>query len=145
MKNFGILLFLLIAIMVSGCGKSKGKHATDSEILQNDTGKAVISFREYEYNFGKVTEGEKIGHAFIFINEGTGSLVITSATTSCGCTVPEYEDKPIPPGGNGTLEVVFDTSGRNGIQTKTISVKSNATIPIILLKITAEVVSNNNQ
>ena len=44
---------------------------------------------------------------------------------------------------SGNLEVVFDTSGRNGMQTKTITVKSNASIPVVLLKITAEVVTNN--
>ncbi len=43
------------------------------------------------------------------------------------------------PGGEGSLEVVFDTSGRNGMQTKTITVKSNAKPAVVLLKITAEV------
>jgi hypothetical protein len=57
--------------------------------------------------------------------------------------VPKYEAKPISPGANGNLEVVFDTSGRSGMQTKTITVKSNATTPVVLLKITAEVVTTD--
>ncbi len=105
-----------------------------------DTGIAVIVFREYEHGFGQVTEGEKVGYVFKFENKGTAGLVIKSATTSCGCTVPEYDSKPIPPGSEGNLEVVFDTSGRNGMQTKTITVKSNAKTPVVLLRITAEVV-----
>jgi hypothetical protein len=90
-----------------------------------------------------VAEGEKISHTFIFDNKGTGNLIIASASTTCGCTVSKYNKKPIPPGANGNLEVVFDTSGREGMQTKTITVKSNASKPVVLLKITAEVVTDN--
>ena len=91
-----------------------------------------------------MAEGEKIAYVFTFENKGSADLVITSATTSCGCTVPKYDTKPITPGGAGNLEVVFDTSGRNGMQTKTITVKSNAATPVVLLKITAEVVTTIN-
>ena len=80
---------------------------------------------------------------FTFENEGTEDLIISSVTTTCGCTVPKYDTKPIPPGERKS-EVVFDTSGRSGMQTKTITVKSNAKTPVVLLKITAEVVTNNN-
>ncbi len=38
------------------------------------------------------------------------------------------------PGSTGNLEVVFDTSGRNGMQTKTITVKSNAKTPVVIIK-----------
>jgi hypothetical protein len=130
--------------MVSYCGNVTKKNAVHSGLQYTDTGSVKITFKEYEHNFGKVAEGQKIGYIFTFKNEGSGSLVIASATTSCGCTVPKYDSKPIPPGGNGDLEVVFDTSGRNGIQTKTITVKSNASTPVVLLKIIAEVVTNNN-
>jgi hypothetical protein len=90
-----------------------------------------------------VAEGEKISHTFIFDNKGTANLIISSASTTCGCTVPKYDRKPIPPGGCGSLEVVFNTSGRSGMQTKTITVKSNASTPVVLLKITAEVINSN--
>jgi hypothetical protein len=109
----------------------------------SDTGKARIVFREYEHSFGKVTDGEKVSYVFKFNNIGTADLVISSALTTCGCTVPEYDKKPIPPGGTGNMEVVFDTSGKVGMQTKTITVKSNAEKPVVLLKITAEVIAGN--
>jgi hypothetical protein len=106
-------------------------------------GTGQIVFREYQHDFGKVAEGEKLSYTFTFDNKGTSDIVISSASTSCGCTIPKYERKPIHPGANGTLEVVFDTSGRNGTQTKTITVKSNASTPVVLLKITAEVITND--
>ena len=135
-----IWLILLIFIALAGC-----KSGTDKEQAKPSlsSGISEIVFSEYQHDFGKVAEGENISYVFTFENKGTSDLVIISATTSCGCTVPKYDTKPIPPGGDGNLEVVFDTSGRNGFQTKTISVKSNALIPVVLLKITAFVETNN--
>jgi hypothetical protein len=111
----------------------------------SDTGKARIVFREYEHHFGKVSEGEKIGCVFTFDNSGTADLVISSAVATCGCTVAEYDSKPIAPGKNGKVEVVFNTSGRSGKQSKTITVRSNAEPPVVLLKITAEVAEDNSR
>jgi hypothetical protein len=144
MRKIAIISLILMAIMASNCGNGTGKDARNSGLQPTDTGTIEITFKEYEHNFGKVAEGEKVAYVFTFENKGTSNLVVASAITSCGCTVPKYDTKPIPPGGNGNLEVVFNTSGRNGMQTKTITVKSNASTPVILLKITAEVVTNNN-
>jgi hypothetical protein len=129
---------VMITLLLTQCGNNVKKNT--SGLTAGDTGTVKIIFREYEHNFGKVSEGEKVSHVFIFENQGSANLVIASATTTCGCTVPEYDSRPISPGGTGNLEVVFDTSGRNGMQTKTITVKSNAKPPVVLLKITAEVV-----
>jgi len=143
MKKVINIYLILIIIILAGCGNGSGKNSPASGSDSASTGKSEITFREYQYDFGKVAEGEKISHTFIFDNKGTANLIITSASTTCGCTVSKYNTKPIPPGGNGNLEVVFDTSGREGMQTKTITVKSNASKPVVLLKITAEVVTDN--
>ena len=129
---------MLMIILAFGCRNISGKNAEEN-IQVKDTGMARITFTEYEHHFGKVKEGEKIGYTFTFENQGTGSLVIASAITTCGCTVPKFDKKPVPPGKKGSLEVIFDTSGRSGMQTKTITVNSNASKPVVLLKITAEV------
>ncbi|HEX2970171.1 MAG TPA: DUF1573 domain-containing protein [Bacteroidales bacterium] len=124
-------------ILISGCRNVKERgQQYDSPA---DTGKAVLAFSEYEHDFGKVEEGGKISYKFSYENTGTAPLAISSVTTTCGCTVPRFDKHPIKPGETGSLEVIFNTTGRNGIQTKVISVNSNASIPVILLKITAEV------
>ena len=135
------ILYSFAVLMVTGCGPGSHNDTVSVNSLQ-DTGKAVIVFKEYEHSFGKVDEGEKISYVFNFENTGTGNLVIQNVITSCGCAVSKYDRKPIAPGKTGKLEVIFDTSGRNGPQTKTITVKSNATVPGIILKITAEVVAD---
>jgi hypothetical protein len=142
MRKITIVSLIFLAFSASHCGSGTGNTSANSA-SKVTTGNSEISFREYQHDFGKVSEGEKLSYTFIFDNKGTGDLVISSATTTCGCTVPKYDTKPIPPGGNGNLEVVFDTSGRDGMQTKTIAVKSNAKIPVVLLKITAEVTTSD--
>jgi len=136
------LILLLMAVSLfgaSGCGNSGIRSDEKNSVTTLDTGTAVIQFTNLEYDFGVVTEGEKLACVFNFSNTGTAPLVITSASTSCGCTVPEFSKKPIGPGQKGTLEVVFDSSGREGIQTKTITVQSNASMPVMILAIRADV------
>jgi hypothetical protein len=144
MRTIVIISSILIAVLTSNCGNSTRKNESISGLKQSNSENVKIIFKEYEHDFGKVAEGEKIACLFNFENKGTENLVIYSASASCGCTVPKYDSKPVSPGGNGNLEVVFDTSGRNGLQTKTITVKSNASVPVVLLKITAEVIPNIN-
>jgi len=134
-----VSIFSVIMLLVAGCGNTTPRRADDLVLEKHDTGKAVLVFSEYEHNFGKVSVGEKVGYVFKFENEGTADLVIVAAITTCGCTVPKFDRRPIHPGEDGKLEVVFDTSGRNGMQTKTVTVRSNASIPVVVLKITAEV------
>lgn len=142
MNRIKTIFLVLITLLLSSCNN---KPANDKAgFSKSDAGTAEVKFRDYEHDFGKVAEGEKVAYTFTFDNIGAADLILTSAVTTCGCTVPKYDSKPIPPGESGTLEVVFDTSGRNGMQTKTVTVKSNASIPVILLKITAEVVNSLN-
>ena len=142
MRKLVLLSWVLVAIALSGCVNRNSKNSSDSASKTNSAGTSEIIFTEYQHDFGKVAEGEKVSYTFTFDNKGTSNLIISSASTTCGCTVPKYDTKPIPPGAKGNLEVVFDTSGRNGMQTKTITVKSNALTAVVLLKITAEVVTN---
>lgn len=140
MKIKGILFFVIALILVASCtGEGRGKNDRGGISLKDgETGE--ISFREYEHDFGKISEGEKVAHIFEFENKGPGNLVLKSASTSCGCTVTKYDKKPIAPGQTGSLEVVFDSGGRTGMQTKTVSVHSNSKTEVVILKITAEVV-----
>jgi hypothetical protein len=143
MKTEGILSFIFLMIFLTACNSGQGTKAEDKSGIPAQGEVAEISFREYEHDFGKITEGEKVAYIFSFENKGPGNLVIASASTSCGCTVTKYDRTPIPPGKGGSLEVVFDSNGRNGVQTKTISVRSNSKTHVAILKITADVISSN--
>lgn len=145
MKFILNLTFYLSALILISCNSGSGPELNSIKENSSISGAAEIVFKDYEHDFGKVAEGEKVAYIFAFENKGTGDLVINSTSTSCGCTVTKYESKPVKPGGHGSLEVEFSTSGRNGKQTKTISVHSNSRTPVVVLKITAEVVQKSSR
>lgn len=85
-----------------------------------------IEFEKETYDFGSITSGEKVTYDFRFKNTGKSPLIISNAQASCGCTVPEYPSKPVKPGEEGVIKVVFDSSGKTGMQNKVVTITSNA-------------------
>ena len=76
-------------------------------------------------DYGTVVKGKDSGvRTFEFTNTGDEPLVITSARSSCGCTVPQPPKEPIMPGKSSKIEVRYNMSP--GPITKTITVESNA-------------------
>ena len=132
-------LVLVTGMVLASCGRNSSGTGKKTETDTNGT--AIINFQSLEHNFGQVKQGERVGYIFKYTNTGDADLVLTAATASCGCTVPKYSKKPVPPGGKGTIEAVFDTSGREGLQTKTVVVQSNAQNNLIILRIIAEVIT----
>ncbi len=129
---------LLFTLFVAGCGQhqaDKGDEASDEP-----AGPAQIAFEQVYYDFGDLQQGEKVSYVFEFKNEGGSPLVIRDAAASCGCTVPRYNKEPIQPGEEGSIEVVFDSSGRRGNQYKTVIVKTNTPKREVRLTIKANVI-----
>ena len=101
---------------------------------------AVIEFEEETFDFGEIKQGEKVVHTFWFKNTGTADLLIAEVVPSCGCTIPTYDKNPIAPDEKGKIKVRFNSSGRNGMQYKTIKVNSNAENGNITLSFKATIV-----
>jgi len=141
--GYSISLVFLFYSCSAGSGTGIGKKAENTLSVESDT--AGIEFSEYEHDFGKIVSGEKVAVIFTFRNTGKAPLIINSVSTSCGCTVSKYSTKPVAPGETGTIEVVFDSSGYNGAQRKTITVRSNASRQYVLLQIRAEVISKGKK
>ncbi len=101
-----------------------------------------MSFEKIEHDFGTITQGTPQETVFTFTNTGDAPLIITSATSSCGCTVPNPPKDPIAPGENGELLVRFNGTGQNQV-TKTITVMANTEKGKELLRIKAFVNPKN--
>lgn len=104
---------------------------------------AHILFDAVEVEGGKVIEGEEYKYDYKFTNTGKSNLVIYSVKPSCGCTATASSSENLAPGETATITATFNSQGRPGIQSKTITVKSNdVDNPIINLKFTVEVVKD---
>lgn len=89
-------------------------------------GMAQLRFDESRYAFGRVDEGAIVEHRFAFRNTGASPLTITNASSSCGCTIPRWPREPVGAGDTASIYVRFDTEGKAGPQTKTVTLTANA-------------------
>ncbi|MFB1003804.1 MAG: DUF1573 domain-containing protein, partial [Bacteroidia bacterium] len=80
-----------------------------------------MSFSQSKWDFGTITEGERVEHTFKFVNDGKSDLVISSATASCGCTIPNWPKEPIAPGEESEIKVEFNSTGKSDMVTKDIT------------------------
>ena len=87
---------------------------------------AEFKFDVEVYDFGTIKQGESVSYKFNFTNTGKDPLIITEAHGSCGCTVPQWPKDPITKGGKGTIDVTFNSTGKSGMQDKTVTITSNA-------------------
>jgi hypothetical protein len=128
MKHLFLSIFIATALMAC----NRASSSTDAPVTDS-TGKTVaaedapiIKFEKDIYDFGVITEGESVHYDFKFKNTGKTPLIITNATATCGCTIPEYPTKPVQPGEEGLIKVVFNSTGKSGIQDKVVTLTSNA-------------------
>jgi hypothetical protein len=117
---------LLVAfVLLAGAAFAQEKKTLDN-IGNENANQASFKFAEEEYNFGTIKQGESVTHEFKFTNNGNEPLIISKAEGSCGCTVPTYPQQPILKGQSGVIKVTFNSTGKMGIQDKTVTLTSNA-------------------
>ena len=145
-KKFSLLVVVGVSVIINGCKKandSENNSATDTITVSqpsaavNDSktptvnavpvdGKyPIITFEHEEHDFGIIQQGDKVVYDFKFKNTGEADLLITSARGSCGCTVPEYPKTPIKVGKTGNIKVSFDSTGKQGETSKTVTLFCN--------------------
>lgn len=78
-----------------------------------------------EHDFGTINEGDQVTYTYKFKNTGEVPLIIENVRPSCGCTSPNWSKEPIPVGGEGVVEVLFNSKGKPNAQNKTVTVTAN--------------------
>ena len=104
-----------------------------------------LSFDKLQHNFGKINQGESVSHQFVFTNTGQAELIINNAKGSCGCTVPKWPRKPIAPGESEEIKVTFNSAGKSGKQSKTITLVTNAIPNTTVLTISANILTEQTK
>ena len=125
------LVYILFVFLFITCHENK---EVTVDLVKNpfsakkeyDISMPEIFLSESSFDFGDIIEGEVVSHKFVIKNIGDASLLISSAKGSCGCTVPEWPEKPIVAGEEAFIQVTFDSSNRKGKQKKTVTLVTNA-------------------
>ncbi len=144
----------LVLLGLSACG-SGAENKTSSDRFSSDliaiphsasgTDSAVfhamaeLVFEDTTHDFGTLHEGEVAQIDFHFTNLGKSPAIISNASGSCGCTVPDYPREPIAPGAKGKITVKFHSADRTGHQEKSVTLLTNDKRGIHQLYIKAQV------
>ncbi|MDO6438816.1 DUF1573 domain-containing protein [Cyclobacterium sp. 1_MG-2023] len=157
-SNLSVWLLGLTLIMAGACGE-KGSGNDDkiqeleqkiSQLEQNQvvtpsTAQNVqpadpatvgaFGFEEEIFDFGTIDEGKVVEHVFKFKNEGQVPLIISNIQASCGCTSPEWSKEPVKPGDEGFIKVVFNSRGKSGVQSPTVTIQANTSPSVTRLRL----------
>jgi ribosomal protein L30E len=133
MKKIVFATVIFMSVLISSCDSKNASSKINASNLETakerdaklSLGLPIIEFDQTEYDFGTITEGEKVSGVFKVTNTGKVDLIITSVKPSCGCTTPDWTKEAIAPGSTGEIRFEFNSSGRVGKQNKSITVKSN--------------------
>lgn len=135
-----ILGIALTGLFLGSCQSDKVKSENIDSSMVDPKNPPVIKFEESTYDFGTISQGEKVKHTYFFKNTGKSALIIHSAQGSCGCTIPEWPKEPVQPGEEGKIEVSFNSEHKSGHQEKMVTILANTKPTKTFLKITGEVV-----
>ena len=152
MKNL-VIVFGILAVMASCksgdkkaavAGKSSDSTAFNSvdnankAVHADGSGTDTSNFTTIQWidkinqNLPKIKEGEVIEVIYRFKNVGSKPLIVQNVSASCGCTVPEKPEEPVLPGMEGLIKAKFDSHGKAGSNTKTLTVLANTNSDKIL-------------
>lgn len=77
------------------------------------------------HDFGKLKNGDVVTTEFEYRNDGKQDLEIRYVRADCGCTAGTPEKKVVKPGEVSRVKLTFNSKGRIGKQTKTLTLYSN--------------------
>lgn len=137
-----LLNILCFSFILVQCTSNKNDNKSSEEKLTTSNGDSAIQqmqkdeaerlktattlkFDKEEYDFGECTEGDVVKRTIEFTNTGKFPLVISQAFGSCGCTIPTYDKEPVQPGQKGKLNIEFNSNGKHGANTKSVTVIAN--------------------
>ena len=145
-----IFYFCLCAftMVFVGCKQNNGTGKLSPDLVNNPAtadGKPdienvpVFQFESDNHEFGEIKQGDVVSFNFKFKNIGKTPLIVSSASASCGCTVPEYSKDPVLAGQEGFIKVTFNSEGKHGMVSKTVTLLANTIPNTKVLTISADI------
>lgn len=136
--KFVALLSVVVGLVACGGGEVGDSGAAG--------GSPRIALEAQTLELGDMPNGEIAEREVAVRNDGDAPLVISTITTSCGCTTAALEPMTIAPGTSGTLRVTFD-SGAHGpdlrglIMREVMIVSNDPATPEAVVEVRADILA----
>ncbi len=121
MKRICAILYTLVAVALESLAQPRFTSNTET------------------HSFGQVEWKRPVTATYTITNTGDKPLVLTNVEPDCACTVAQWTQTPIRPGGKGTISVTFDAKAL-GYFYKSVGIYMNAEPHLVYLNIEGEVV-----
>lgn len=112
---FYLLIFFVTA---TGCSWS-----SDSDKIKS----TKVSFKDSSRHYYPIPQGKDLNVTYFYTNTGENPLVISEVQSSCGCAKVKFTDRPLEPGGEGNIEIAYDSYKNIGYSQVFITVIMNTT------------------
>lgn len=110
----------------------------NERIAREKATSTTLEFDKLKHDFGNVGPDSDNITQFVVKNTGDKPLIISDVSASCGCTMPQKPEDPIPPGKSDVIEVKFHPKpGQENEIIKTVTVTANTMEKIHKLEIRA--------
>ena len=158
MKNLkAIISIIVLVLVVALVGIFTGKGNDSSQAVQQVESNSSIAIENDSHDFGDIDIfGGKVSTDYVLINTGDEDVIVTRATTSCGCTEGEIEGErfgmhftmknsvTIPANSSVVVTGIFDplAHGPNAVGpiTRMLLLETNSAItPSLEVRLTANV------
>jgi hypothetical protein len=131
-NDWGFLIDYVI-LTIDGKQDPKNKITVTAEVMEDfskltpeqKSNAPKIQMESAKYNYNTVAEGTLVTYDFKFTNTGKSGLKIRKVNLTCDCLKASPKDLTIKPGETSSINVMFNTKGYKGMQTKTVTVITN--------------------
>ena len=124
-KHIKMKNLILLSAFVFGFAAFATAQTDGNKITLSSEAQAKMVLEKKSHDFGSIEEGVQATVTFTFKNTGNAPLVLNSVKASCGCTTPKWTKEPVAPGAEGVVTAIYNSKGRPGNFTKTITIKHN--------------------
>lgn len=127
MRRLLLTGLLLAAVALPAVAEPQAERPAAAEPQAERPSGALMRLHEKSHDFGDVPRrGGDLVCEFRFTNEGSAPLVLTRVVTSCSCLKMHYPRRPVEPGGEGVIRIVYEPQkSEPGIFNKVVYIYSN--------------------
>lgn len=133
MKSLKIFAIVVLSSTIMSFAVVPDMFFSDHYAFKNYEVSALV-WKSDDIDLGKIHQGKPVTVKFEFTNTGKEPVIISSVSTSCGCTVADYSKQPIAANEKSTITATYNAAS-TGVFTKAVTVNfANNEIKILNIK-----------
>lgn len=121
-----IIIIMFFVLSVAACKQQRTQLQSVGELAPDPATFTKVQWMDSIKDFGTINMGDSVQITFVCKNIGDKPLLLTQVKPGCGCTLANYTQEAILPGGEGSVTGIFNSNRAHpGEVRKSIIVTTN--------------------